>query len=281
MRWLTSRPDTTTSQASKSCLVALRRVAHADVRPGLGEEQHLARERLLGVDDDGQRLVVHEHELGGVDGFGSTLGDDDGDDVADEADDVAREERPPHPLVEPGNRRRLERAELDVRRGEDLRARAARSAAEASIPRMRACAYGRADEHRVERTRQLEVLDVEAVAAPGSASPRAGGSADPSSRSSAGVSLGVASHRDPERGCPADQIRGLLGDHHRRRVRVRARDRRHDGGVDDAQPLDPVDAQLGIDHRADRARRGRVVDRLAVRARPTPGCRRRSRRRER
>ncbi len=41
-------------------LVGLRRMAHADVRPGVGEEQHLARERLLRVDGNGQRLVVHE-----------------------------------------------------------------------------------------------------------------------------------------------------------------------------------------------------------------------------
>ena len=56
--------------------------------PDVGEEQHIARESLLGVDDDRQRLEVHEHEPGGVDAFGSTLGDDDGDDVADETHDV-------------------------------------------------------------------------------------------------------------------------------------------------------------------------------------------------
>ncbi len=47
----------------------------------------------------------------------------------------------------------------------------------------------------------------------------------------------------------ADQLGRALGDHDRRRVRVAARDRRHHRGVDDAQPLDAADAQLGIDHR--------------------------------
>ena len=41
-------------------------------------------------------------------------------------------------------------------------------------------------------------------------------------------------------------IRRLLGDHDRGGVRVRARDRRHHRGVDDAQALDAVDAQLAI-----------------------------------
>ena len=48
-------------------LVALRRVAHADVGACLGEEQHIAGERLLGVDCGRQRVVVDDHELGGVD----------------------------------------------------------------------------------------------------------------------------------------------------------------------------------------------------------------------
>ena len=67
-----------------------------------------------------------------------------------------------------------------------------------------------------------------------------------------------------ERRLAEDQVGGLLGDHHRRGVRVRARDRRHHRGVDDAQALDAVDAELRVDDRADRARRGRVVDGLRV-----------------
>src|SRR4029077_13030614 len=41
------------------------------------------------------------------------------------------------------------------------------------------------------------------------------------------------------------------------------RDRRHDGGVDDAETFDAVDAQLGVDHRAHGAGRGGGVDGLA------------------
>ncbi len=153
--------------------------------------------------------------------------------------------------------------QLESGRGVDLAGSARAHRASARTPRA-AHPAGRGSRRRGRRP-------------PGSASPRAGGSADPSFRSRGGVSQTRAaacrlypsvSVAAPTGAAPADQIRGLLGDHHRRRVRVRARDRRHDGRVDDPQPLDPVDAQLGVDHRADRARRGRVVDRLAVRADP-------------
>ena len=60
--------------------------------------------------------------------------------------------------------------------------------------------------------------------------------------------------------CSLDQVRRLLADHDRRGVGVAARDRRHDGGIGDAQALEAVDAQLGVDDRSDRAGRGRVVD---------------------
>ena len=53
-------------------------------------------------------------------------------------------------------------------------------------------------------------------------------------------------------------------------------------GITDAsttrRPVDPVDAQLRVDHRPHRARRGRVVDRLRRRGGPRRGCPRRSRR---
>jgi hypothetical protein len=44
--------------------------------------------RLLKVDERGQRLVVHGDELGRVAGLGLSLGDDEGDMVADAADAV-------------------------------------------------------------------------------------------------------------------------------------------------------------------------------------------------
>jgi hypothetical protein len=52
-----------------------------------------------------------------------------------------------------------------------------------------------------------------------------------------------------ERLAAADQIGRLLGDHDDRRVDVAADQVRHDRGVDHAQPLDPEDAQLAVDHR--------------------------------
>ena len=94
--------------------------ARGDVRPRVAEQQHLVVRRVLGLDYDGQRLVVDEHELGRVRAGGAVVADDDGDDVADEADGVLRDERPAHPLVEPGERRRPERREVDVGAGEDL-----------------------------------------------------------------------------------------------------------------------------------------------------------------
>jgi hypothetical protein len=46
----------------------------------------------------------------------------------------------------------------------------------------------------------------------------------------------------------ASQVR-TNRDHDHGRVRVAVRDCRHDGRVDDAQPRDAVDAQLGVDDR--------------------------------
>ena len=41
----------------------------------------------------------------------------------------------------------------------------------------------------------------------------------------------------------------FLGDHDRRRIGVGGRHRRHDGGVDDAQPCEPAHPQPGVDDR--------------------------------
>ena len=41
-------------------------------------------------------------------------------------------------------------------------------------------------------------------------------------------------------------------------------ERRHHRGVDDAQAVDALDAQLGVDHRAHRARADRVVEVVAL-----------------
>ena len=45
-----------------------------------------------------------------------------------------------------------------------------------------------------------------------------------------------------------DHLGPLLGDHDRRRIGVAGDDRRHDRGVDDPQPFDAVNPQLGVDN---------------------------------
>ena len=66
----------------------------------------------------------------------------------------------------------------------------------------------------------------------------------------------------------ADHVRGLFADHDRRRVEIARRDRRHDRGVDDAQPLEPDHARLSVDDRrgivarAHLARAARVIGAL-------------------
>ena len=56
-----------------------------DVRPGVGEEQHLVSGARLGVDDDRQRVVVDDDELGRVGRLIAVLGDDCDDGLADVA----------------------------------------------------------------------------------------------------------------------------------------------------------------------------------------------------
>ena len=77
-----------------------------DVRLDVGEQQHLVLRRLPHVDEDGKRVVVDHHELRRVGARRAVVAEDDRDDVTDEADDVIRDERPPHALLEDGNRRR-------------------------------------------------------------------------------------------------------------------------------------------------------------------------------
>ena len=115
--------------------------AVADVGPGLGEQQHLARQGALRVDRDRQRVVLDENELRGVDPVGAGLGEDDGDDVAHEPDDLAGDERSPHPLVDARDLRRREAPELDVGRGEHPRS-GDLEPPDTSMPTTRACGYG-------------------------------------------------------------------------------------------------------------------------------------------
>jgi hypothetical protein len=50
------------------------------------------------------------------------------------------------------------------------------------------------------------------------------------------------------RATAADQIRGLVGDHQGRRVEIGRDHPRHDRGIDHAQALQPVHAELVVDH---------------------------------
>ena len=109
--------------ALEEVVVAVRLVdARADVRARIGEEEDLVLGRLGRIDDGGKRVVVDVDELGGIGALRPRLGQDHGDDVAREANDVLREERPPHALLDARERRRAEGSELDVGRGEHLRA---------------------------------------------------------------------------------------------------------------------------------------------------------------
>ena len=91
-------------------LVVLRAAARrGDVRADVREEQHLVLRRLVRVDDGRQRVVVDHHELGGVGARRAVLADDDRDDVADEANDVLRDERAAHRRLDARERRRPER----------------------------------------------------------------------------------------------------------------------------------------------------------------------------
>ena len=66
----------------------------------VGEEHYLVASGGLDVDDDRKRLVVDEHELGGVDPRCDRLGHDRDDRLADVADDVTGDERAAHRLGE-------------------------------------------------------------------------------------------------------------------------------------------------------------------------------------
>ena len=144
-------------------LVALHRVAHADVGARFGEEQRVACERQLGVDRGRKRVVIHDDELSGVDAVCSRPRDNDGNDVTDEADDPVCQEGPPHPLIETRERRRLERAQTHVRCREHLRPRQSQGCRHVDAHDARV-SIRRTDERRVEHIRQVDVLDVEALA---------------------------------------------------------------------------------------------------------------------
>ena len=66
----------------------------------LGEQEHLVPRRRLGVDDAGQRLVVDDHEVGGIGASRPVLGDDGNHRLADIAHGADGDERPAHHVGE-------------------------------------------------------------------------------------------------------------------------------------------------------------------------------------
>ena len=91
-RWLTIATSATTSAPSSGSLVGTERGGEAHVAPAVGEEQRARRRASASAWEttDRQRVDLDHDRLGGVDRLGAGLGDDGGDDVADEADPVTR-----------------------------------------------------------------------------------------------------------------------------------------------------------------------------------------------
>jgi hypothetical protein len=134
-----------------------------DVRPRARIEQRLVLKRLFGIDDHGQRVVVDDDQLGGVDSRRPVLADHDRDDLAHEADDVLRHHGAAHALWE-AERRRPEGRQADVVRSEDLHAgeRLGRTRVDAVDLRVR---EQRANEGDGGGTLRHEILDVPPLAA--------------------------------------------------------------------------------------------------------------------
>ena len=117
-RWLTNVSFTTTSAPSNTVGLLAEVELDGQVRTVFGEEERsVVGERRLGVDDDREWLVVDDHLLGCVDRLRPGLGDDRGDDVADEAHAVLREHRPGEDRGE--HDEALDRLEAEVVAGVD------------------------------------------------------------------------------------------------------------------------------------------------------------------
>ena len=140
------------------------------------------------------------------------------------------------------HRRRDHRRHLARRRPRPDPRRAARRAADGQ-PQQRHEPDERADllpghraRHRAAARRRHRPAQPAQVALIGSARPI----------KAAGCEVGGLARvlrRRPEAAALPDQVGRLLGDHHDRRGGVAGGDRRHDRGVDDAEPVEAVDAQ--------------------------------------
>ena len=133
-----------------------------DVRPHLRVQNDLVLRRVDHVHDDGQRVVLDRDELGGVDARRPVGAHDDGDDVADEANDVLGDDRASHPLLEHRDRRRTRR-DVDVVAREDLHVRQRLRSGRVDSDDA-GVGEERADERDRERTLERQVLDVRGFA---------------------------------------------------------------------------------------------------------------------
>ena len=94
MRWLTKRPSTTTSAPSSTVWSSPKLNAIATFDPCSGNRIGApSASAASGSRTTGSGVVVDDDDLGRVDRLGARLGDDRGDDVADEADGAVGERR--------------------------------------------------------------------------------------------------------------------------------------------------------------------------------------------
>ena len=77
--------------AGREVHLSLRGQCHHHVAAPFGEEQRRRGHRLFGIHHDGQRVVVHLHTFGGVDGLRAGLGHHRGHQLTDETDGVGRQ----------------------------------------------------------------------------------------------------------------------------------------------------------------------------------------------
>ena len=89
-RWFTRRSADDDLAAVEEVLVDRVAETHRHVRARGLVDEDLVLQRLLGIDDGGQRVVVDEDELGRVLALVALLGDDGDDGLADEAHRAGR-----------------------------------------------------------------------------------------------------------------------------------------------------------------------------------------------
>ncbi len=117
-RWLTRRARTTTSHLDQS-RAPVGRYLGAEVCPYRRVEQDLVAEGRLGVDDDGERVVVDVDQFGRVGTLVVGVGDDGGDGLTDVADHAGGQPRSMHGVEQQAGHIEGVVVEVDVVGGED------------------------------------------------------------------------------------------------------------------------------------------------------------------